>query len=146
MCSPNAKEVKTNQNAKLWVSCKAFVNTPDAKACLLWSNDLIWFSCSHYQVVPLRSHCSSDEGQIECQIAFRTREFIGENMMLMGAGLDGNKKCHWSSRSVRKKVAYVVCPEAQSQNSAGDSYYCYCFCHLLIPYMCILFLSFIKWW
>lgn len=40
MCFPDAKEVKTNQNAKLWVSCKAFVNTPDAKACLLWSNDL----------------------------------------------------------------------------------------------------------
>lgn len=27
MCLPNAKEVKTNQNAKLWILCKAFVNT-----------------------------------------------------------------------------------------------------------------------
>lgn len=43
---PNAKEVKTNQNAKLWISCKAFVNTP------LQTLVYFGFSCSHYQVIP----------------------------------------------------------------------------------------------
>ncbi len=61
---PNAKEVKTNQNAKLWISCKAFVNTP--------MQTLVYFSQMTYVILllslsgdssALKSHCKSDEGQ-----------------------------------------------------------------------------------
>lgn len=45
MCFPNAKEVKTNQNAKLWISCKAFVNTHMQK--------VVYFSLMTYLILML---------------------------------------------------------------------------------------------
>lgn len=45
MCFPNTKEVKTDQNAKLCISCKAFVNTPEQK--------LVYFNLMTYLILLL---------------------------------------------------------------------------------------------
>lgn len=64
MCFPSAREVKTNHNAKLRISCKASVNRPIWKLVYFATNDLSDSpALTIMRSSALRSHCNSGEGQ-----------------------------------------------------------------------------------
>lgn len=83
---PNAREVKTNHSAKLWISCKASVNRPIRKLVYFATNDLSDSPCSHYHAIlgfkkSLQLRWRSEKSQI----AFRG-ELVGDKRIWSDIG------------------------------------------------------------
>ena len=86
MCFPNAKEVKANQNAKLWISCKAFVNTPMQK--------LVYFGLMNYLTSHLEAILGFEKSETKViEVSGYILECTGLQQNMMWSILDrmGNK-------------------------------------------------------